>query len=113
MMLLLLKNNDDLGSVISDGTLAERGGDVQMRLPTATESAVTPYVTILAASAASALKPTACNTVFGLVPMVAATATAVHRIHRCAWRGRLVHLEVYVVAPAVVNPANSDRRDFP
>ena len=89
MMLLLLRNDDGVGSVcISDRTLAGRGEDVQMRLPTATESAVPPYVTILAAGAASALKPTRCSTVFGLVPMFAATATAVHRTHRCAWRGR-------------------------
>ena len=89
MMLLLLRNGDGVGSVcIRDGRLARRGEDVQMRLPTATESAVPPYVTILAAGAASALKPTRCSTVFGLVAMFAATATAVHRTHRCAWRGR-------------------------
>ena len=89
MMLLLLRNDDGVGSVcISDGTLAGRGEDVQMRLPMATESAVPPYVTILAAGSASALKPTRGSTVFGLVPMFAATATAVHRTHRCAWRGR-------------------------
>ena len=89
MMLLLLRNADGVGSVcISDWTLAGKGEDVQMRLPTATESVVPPYVTILAAGAASALKPTRCSTVFGLVPMFAATAIAVHRIHRCAWRGR-------------------------
>ena len=89
MMLLLLRNDDGVGSVcISDGTLAGRGEDVEMRLPTATESAVPPYVTILAAGAAIALKPTRCSTVFELVPMFAATATAAHRTHRCAWRGR-------------------------
>ena len=89
MMLLLLRNDDGVGSVcISDGILAGSGEDVQMRLPTATESAVPPYVTMLATGAASALKPTRCSTVFGLVPMFAATATATHRIHRCAWRGR-------------------------
>ena len=89
MMLLLLRNADGVGSVcISDGTLAGRGEDVQMRLLTATESAIPPYVTILAAGAASALKPTRCSTLFGLVPMFAAIATAVHRTHRCAWRGR-------------------------
>ena len=88
MMLLLLRNGDGVGFVwISNGTLAGRGEDVQMRLPTATESAVPPYVPILAAGAASALKPTRCSTVFGLVPLFAATATAVHRTHRCAWRG--------------------------
>ena len=42
---------------ISDETLAGRGEDVQIRLPTATESAVPPYVTTLAADAASAFKP--------------------------------------------------------
>ena len=84
-MLLLLRNDDGVGSVcISDGTLAGRGEDVQMGLPTATESAVPPYVTLLAAGAASALKPTRCSTVFGFVPMFVATATAVHRTHRCA-----------------------------
>ena len=89
MMLLLLRNDDGAGSVcISDVTLAGRGEDVQMRLPTATESAVPPYVAILAAGAANSLKPTRCSTEFGLVPMFAATATAVHRTHRCAWRGR-------------------------
>ena len=89
MMLLLLRNDDVVGSVcISDGTLAGRDEDVQMRLPTATESAVPPYVTILAAGAASALKSTRCSTVFGLVPIFAATAPAVYRTHRCAWRGR-------------------------
>ena len=89
MMLLLLRNDDGVGSVCtSDGTLGGRGEDVQMRLPTATESAVPPYVTILAAGAANFLKPTRCSTVFGLVPMFAATATAVHRTNRCAWRGR-------------------------
>ena len=89
MMLLFLRNDDGVGSVcISDGTLAGRGEDVQMRLPTATESAVPLYVTILAAGAASALKPTRCSTVFELVPMFAATATTIHRTHRCAWRGR-------------------------
>ena len=88
-MLTLLGNGDGGGSVyFSDGILARRGEDVQMRLPIATESAVPPYVTILAAGAASVLKPTRGNTVFGLVPMFAATATAVHRIHRCARRGR-------------------------
>ena len=66
----------------------ERGEDVQMRLPTATESVIPPYVTILAAGAASVLKPTRCSTVFGLVSMFAATTTAVHRTHRCTWRGR-------------------------
>ena len=85
MMLLLLRNDDGVGSVcISDVTLAGRGEGVQMRLPTATESAVPPYVTILAAGTAISLKPTRCSTVFGLVPMFAATATAVHRTHRCA-----------------------------
>ena len=89
MMLLLLRNDDGVGSVsISDGTLAGRGEDVQMRLSTATESAAPPYVTILAAGAAGVLKPTRCSTVFGLVPMFAATATAIHRTHRCARRGR-------------------------
>ena len=88
-MLLLLRNDDGVGSVcISDGTLAGRGEEVQMRLLPATESAVPPYVTILAAGAASALKPTLCSAVFGLVPMFAATAPAVHRTHRCARRGR-------------------------
>ena len=87
--MLLLRNDDGVGSVcISDVTLAGRGEDVQMRLPTATESAVPPYVTILAAGAANSLKPTRCSTVFGLVPMLAATATAIHRTHRCACRGR-------------------------
>ena len=114
MMLLLLRNDDGVGYVcINDGTLAGRGEDVQMRLPTATEIAVPPYVTILAAGAASALKPTRCSTVFGLVPMSAATATAVHRTRRCASPGRRVLLKVYGVAPAVVDPANSDRRDSP
>ena len=61
---------------------------VQMRLPTATESAVPPYVTILAAGPANALNPARCNTVFGLVPMFAATGTAVHRTHQYARRGR-------------------------
>ena len=80
MTLLLLKNDGGVGSVcISDGTLAGRGDDVQMRLHTAIESAVPPYVTILAAGAASALKLTRYRTVFGLVPMFAATATGVHR----------------------------------
>ena len=89
MMLLLLRSDDGVGSVcISDGTLAGRSEDIQMRLPTATESAVPPYVTILAAGAASVLKPTRCSTVFGLVPMFSAMATAVHRTHRCARRGR-------------------------
>ena len=89
MMLLLLRNDYGVGSVyISDGTLAGRGEDVQMRVPTATESAVPPYVTILAAGAACVLKPTRCSTVFGFVPMFAATATAVHCTHRCARRGR-------------------------
>ena len=88
-MMLLLRNDYGVGSVcISDGTLAGRGEDVQMRLPTATESAVPPYVTILATGAASVLKPTRCSTVFGLVLMFAATATAVRRTHRCARRGR-------------------------
>ena len=87
--MLLLRNGDGVGSVcISDGTLARRGEDVQMRLPTATESEVPPYVTIPAAGAASALKPTRCSTEFGLVPMFAQTTTAIHRTHRCAWRGR-------------------------
>ena len=89
MMLLLLRNDDGVGSVCtSDVTLTGRGEDVQMRLPTATESAVPPYVAILAACAASTLKPTRCSIVFELVPMFAAMATAVHRTHRCAWRGR-------------------------
>ena len=88
-MMLLLRNGYGVGSVcISDGTLAGRGEDVQMRMPTATESAVPPYVAILAAGAVSVLKPKLCSTVFGLVPMFAATATAVHRTHRCARRGR-------------------------
>ena len=88
-MILLLRNDDGVGSVcITDTTLAGRGEDVQMRLPTATESAVPPCVTILAAGAANSLKSTRCSTVFGLVPMFAATATAVHRTDRCAWRGR-------------------------
>ena len=88
MMLLLLRNDNGVGSVsISDVTLVGRGEDVQMRLA-ATESAVPPYVTILAAGAANSLKPTRCSTVFGLVPMFPATAAAVHRTHRCAWRGR-------------------------
>ena len=88
-MLMLLRNDDVVGSVcISDGTLAGRGEDVQMRLPTVTESAVPLYITILAAGAANALKPTRCSTVFGPVPMFAATATAVQRTHQCAWRGR-------------------------
>ena len=88
MMLLLLRNDDGVGSVcISDVTFAGRGEDVQMRLA-ATESAVPPHVTILAAGAANFLNPTQCSTVFGLVPMFAATATAVHRTHRCSWRGR-------------------------
>ena len=87
--MMLLRNAYGVGSVcISDGTLAGRGEAVQMRLPTATETAVPPYVTILAACAASVLKPTRCSTVFGLVPMFAATATAVHRTHRCTCRGR-------------------------
>ena len=85
MMLLLLRNDYGGGSVcISDGTLAGRGEDVQMRLPTATESAVPPYVTILAAGATTSLKPTRDSTVFRLEPIYAATATAVHRTHRCA-----------------------------
>ena len=73
-MMLLFRNDDGVGSVcISDITFAERGKDVQIRLA-ATDSAVTPHVTILAASAANSLKPTRCSTVFGLVPMLAATA---------------------------------------
>ena len=88
-MLLLLGNDDGVGSVcISDEILAGRGEDVQMRLPTATESAVPPYGIILAADAANALNPTRCSTVFGLMPMFAAATTAVPRKHRCAWRGR-------------------------
>ena len=88
MMLLLLRNDDGVGSVcISGVTFAGRGEDVQMRLA-ATESAVTPHVTILAASAANSLKPTRCSTVFGLVPILAATAATVYRTHRCAWWGR-------------------------
>ena len=88
MLLLLLRSDYGVCSVcISDGTLAGRGEDVQMRLPTASESAIPPYVTILAADAASVLKLTRCSIVFGLVPMFAATATAVHRTHRCR-RGR-------------------------
>ena len=87
--MLLFGNDDGVGSVCSsDETLAGTGEDGQMRLPTATQSAVPPYLTILAAGAANALKPTRCSTVFVLVPMFAATATAVHRTHRCAWRGR-------------------------
>ena len=83
-MLLLLRNDDGVGSVcISDGTLTGRGEDVQMRLPTATEGAVPSYATILTAGAANSPKPTRCSTVFGPVPMFAATATAVHRTHRC------------------------------
>ena len=90
MTLLLLRNDDGVSSVcISDGTLAGRGEDVQMRLPTATESAVPPYVTILAAGAASALKPTRCSTVFRLVPMFAAMATVVYRTQRCALAGEV------------------------
>ena len=89
MVLLLLRNDDGVGSVcIGDVTLAGRGEYAKMRLPTATESAVPPYVTILVAGAANSLKPTRWSTVFGLVPTFAATATAVHRTHRCAWRGR-------------------------
>ena len=85
----VVENDYGVGFVcISDGTLAGRGEDAQKRVPTATESAVPPYVTILTAGAASVLKPTRCSTVFGLVPMFAATATAVHRTHRCARRGR-------------------------
>ena len=82
MMLLLLRNDDGVGSVcIGDGTLAGRGEDVQMRLPTtATESAVPPYMTILAAGATTSLKLTRCSTVL--------TTTAVHHTHRCAWRGK-------------------------
>ena len=88
MVLLLLRNDDGVGSVcIRDVTFAGRGEDVQMRLA-ATESAVPPYVAILAAGAANSLKPTRCSTVFGLVLMFAATATAVHRTHRGSWRGR-------------------------
>ena len=45
--------------------------------------------------------------------MFAATAKVVHRTHWCAWRGRWVLLDVYGVAPAVVDPANSDRRNSP
>ena len=60
---------DDVVSVrISDEILAGRGEDVQIRLPTATESAVPPYVTILAAGAANSLKPTRCSTVLDLCP---------------------------------------------
>ena len=70
-MLLLLGNDDGVGSVcISDGTLAKRGEDVQMRFSTATESVVPPYVTKLAAGAANALKPTRCSTVFGILPIL-------------------------------------------
>ena len=88
-MMLLLRNDYGVGSVcISDVTLAGEEEDVQMRLPTATESAFLPYVTMLAAGEASALKPTRYSTVFGLVLMFAATATAAHRTHRCARRGR-------------------------
>ena len=87
-MMLLLRNDDGVGSVcISDVTFAGRGKDVEMRLAT-TEGAVPPHVTILAAGAANSLKPTRCSTVFGLEPMFAATATAVYRTHRCTWRRR-------------------------
>ena len=88
MMLLLLRNDDGVGFVcISDVTFAGRGEDVQMRLA-ATEGTVPPHVTMLVTGAANSLKPTRCSTVFGPVPMFAATATAVHRTHRCSWRGR-------------------------
>ena len=122
MLLLLLRNDDGVGSVcISDGTLAGRGEDVQMRLSTATESVVPPNVTILAAGAASALKPTRYSTVFGLVLMCAATATAVHRTHpgstrRCSQSRRSHQLRSYgfpvTVAAAVtaVAPAGSKEK---
>ena len=85
---MMLRNDDGVGSVcISDVTFAGRVKDVQMRLAAA-DGAVPPHVTILAAGAASSLKPTRCSTVLGLVPMFAATATAVYRTHRCAWRRR-------------------------
>ena len=114
MMLLLWRNDYGVDSVcVSDGKIAGRDEDVQMRLPTATESAVSPYVTILAAGAISVLKPTRCSTVSGHVPIFAATATAVNRIHRCARRGRWLLLGVHGVAPAVVDLANPDRRDSP
>ena len=87
-MLLLLRNDDDVGSVcISGVTFAGRGEGLQIRLA-ATESAVPLHVAILATGATNSLKPMQCSTVFGLVPMFAATATAVHRTHRCAWRRR-------------------------
>ena len=87
-MMLLLRNDDGVRSVcISDVTFAGRGKDVEMRLA-ATESAVPPHVTILAVGAANSLKSARCSTVFGLVHMFAATATAVYRTHRCAWRGK-------------------------
>ena len=86
-MLLLSSNDDGVGSVcISGVTFAGRSEAVQMRL--ATESAVTPHVTILVGSTANSLKPTRCSTVFELVPIFAATAAAVYRTHRCAWWGR-------------------------
>ena len=88
-MMLLLTNDYGVGSAcVSDGTPAGRGENVQMRLPTAIDSAVPPCVTILAAGTASVLKPIRCSTVFGLVPRIAATATTVHRTHRCTRRGR-------------------------
>ena len=112
-MMLLFRNDDGVSSVcISDITFAGRGKDVKMRLAAA-EGAIPPHVTILAAGAASSLKPTRCSTVFGLGPMFAATAATVYRTHRCAWWGRSVLVVVYGVAPAVVDPANSDRRDSP
>ena len=87
-MMLLLRNDDGVDSVgISDVTFAGRGEDVQMRLAP-TESAVPPHVTILASGATNCLKTMRCSTVFGLVPMFAAMATAVHRTRRCSWRGR-------------------------
>ena len=46
MMLLMLRNDYGVDSVcINDRTLAGRGENAQMRVPTATESAVPPYVT--------------------------------------------------------------------
>ena len=88
MMLLLLRMTMVSASCASVTGHSPEEVKTLKRGPTATESAVPPYVTILTAGAASVLKPTRCSTVFGLVPMFAATATAVHRTHRCARRGR-------------------------